>query len=79
LFGKNTAAGAFNITTRKPSFTPGLTFETSFGNYGYVQAKAAITGPLSKTIAHVFHFLEPNVMVYFKTFVPEDLLMTLTT
>jgi iron complex outermembrane receptor protein len=51
LFGKNTAAGAFNITTRKPSFTPGLTFETSFGNYGYVQAKAAITGPLSKTIA----------------------------
>ncbi|MFD0748957.1 TonB-dependent receptor [Mucilaginibacter calamicampi] len=51
LFGKNTAAGAFNITTRKPSFTPGYTFETSFGNYGYVQGKAAITGPLSKTIA----------------------------
>jgi iron complex outermembrane receptor protein len=51
LFGKNTAAGAFNITTRKPSFTPGFTFETSFGNYGYVQAKAAVTGPLSKTIA----------------------------
>jgi iron complex outermembrane receptor protein len=51
LFGKNTAAGAFNITTRKPSFSPGLTFETSFGNYGYVQAKAAVTGPLSKNIA----------------------------
>ncbi|PJJ79314.1 TonB-dependent receptor [Mucilaginibacter auburnensis] len=51
LFGKNTAAGAFNITTRKPSFTPGYTFETSFGNFGYIQAKAAITGPLSKTIA----------------------------
>lgn len=51
LFGKNTAAGAFNITTRKPSFTPGYTFETSFGNFGYVQGKAAITGPLSKTIA----------------------------
>jgi iron complex outermembrane receptor protein len=51
LFGKNTAAGAFNITTRKPSFTPGATFETSFGNYGYVQAKAAVTGPLTKNIA----------------------------
>jgi iron complex outermembrane receptor protein len=51
LFGKNTAAGAFNITTRKPSFTPGVTFETSFGNYGYVQAKAAVTGPLTKNIA----------------------------
>ncbi len=51
LFGKNTAAGAFNITTRKPSFTPGVTFETSFGNYGYVQAKAAVTGPLTKNLA----------------------------
>lgn len=46
LFGKNTTAGAFNITTRKPSFTPGASFEASYGNYGYIQAKAAITGPL---------------------------------
>ncbi len=51
LFGKNTTSGAFNITTRKPSFKTGATFETSFGNYGYVQAKASITGPLSKKIA----------------------------
>lgn len=48
LFGKNTTSGAFNITTRKPSFKPGATFETSFGNYGYVQAKVSVTGPLSK-------------------------------
>jgi iron complex outermembrane receptor protein len=51
LFGKNTTAGAFNITTRKPSFTPGADFELSYGNYGYVQAKTSITGPLSKTLA----------------------------
>src|SRR6187399_3400845 len=51
LFGKNTTAGAFNITTRKASFIPGANFEVSFGNYGYVQAKASITGPLSKTLA----------------------------
>lgn len=52
LFGKNTTAGAFNITTRKPSFTPGATFEASYGNFGYIQAKAAITGPLiSKKLA----------------------------
>lgn len=51
LFGKNTTSGAFNITTRKPSFKPGATFETSFGNYGYVQAKASVTGPLNKKIA----------------------------
>jgi iron complex outermembrane recepter protein len=51
LFGKNTTAGAFNITTRAPSFTPGASFETSFGNYNYIQAKASITGPLSKKLA----------------------------
>lgn len=51
LFGKNTTAGAFNITTRKASFTPGASFEVSYGNYGYIQAKASITGPLSKKFA----------------------------
>jgi iron complex outermembrane recepter protein len=51
LFGKNTTAGAFNITTRKPSFKPGATFEVSYGNYGYIQAKSSITGGLSKKFA----------------------------
>jgi len=51
LFGKNTSAGAFNITTRKASFIPEATFETSFGNYGYIQAKASVSGPLSKKFA----------------------------
>ncbi|MDJ1498706.1 TonB-dependent receptor [Cytophagaceae bacterium DM2B3-1] len=51
LFGKNTTAGAFNITTRKPSFTPGASFEVSYGNYGYIQAKSAVTGPLGKKFA----------------------------
>jgi len=48
LFGKNTTSGAFNITTRKASFTPGANFELSYGNYGYLQAKTSITGPLVK-------------------------------
>ncbi|NIJ52734.1 TonB-dependent receptor [Dyadobacter arcticus] len=51
LFGKNTTAGAFNITTRAASFTPGGNFELSYGNLGYVQAKASVTGPLSKKLA----------------------------
>ncbi len=51
LFGKNTTAGAFNITTRGPSFTPGATFEVSYGNYNYIQAKASVTGPLSRKFA----------------------------
>ena len=51
LFGKNTTSGAFNITTRKPSFNPGANFEVSYGNYGYIQAKSSITGALTKKIA----------------------------
>ena len=51
LFGKNTTAGAFNITSRAASFTPGATYELSYGNYGFVQAKGSVTGPLSKKTA----------------------------
>ncbi|WP_417942291.1 TonB-dependent receptor [Flavobacterium sp. RS13.1] len=51
LFGKNTTSGAFNITTRKPSFTSGADFEVSYGNYAFLQAKASVTGALSKKIA----------------------------
>ena len=39
-------AGAINVTTRKPSFTPGTEVELNYGNLGFVQAKASVTGPL---------------------------------
>ena len=48
LFGKNTTSGAFNITSRLPEFTPQGNFELSYGNYGYIQAKASLTGPIVK-------------------------------
>jgi len=51
LFGKNTTSGAFNITTRKPSFTTGADFEVSYGNYSFLQAKASLTGALGKKVA----------------------------
>lgn len=51
LFGKNTTAGAFNITSRRASFTPSADFEVSYGNYGYIQAKASITGALTDKLA----------------------------
>ncbi len=51
LFGKNTTSGAFNITSRKASFTSGANFEVSYGNYAYLQAKASVTGALSSKIA----------------------------
>ncbi len=47
LYGKNTTAGAINITTRKPTFTPEATAEITTGNLGFYQAKAAISGPLA--------------------------------
>jgi iron complex outermembrane recepter protein len=51
LFGKNTTAGAFNITTRRPRFQPDATVESSFGNYGFIQTRGSVTGPLSKKLA----------------------------
>jgi iron complex outermembrane receptor protein len=46
LYGKNTTAGAINITTRAPSFSPEGRAELTVGNLEFVQAKAAISGPL---------------------------------
>ncbi len=46
LFGKNSTAGAINIATRAPSFTPEMTEELSYGSYNFLQAKASATGAL---------------------------------
>ena len=51
LFGKNTTAGAINVTTRKPSFTRSGDFEVNVGDRGFVQAKASVTSPLGKKVA----------------------------
>lgn len=51
LFGKNTTAGAFNVTSRAPTFDPSASFELSYGNYGYIQAKTSISGALNKKLA----------------------------
>lgn len=66
LFGKNTTAGAFNITTRPASFVPGATFEVSYGNYNYIQAKASITGPLTDKLAARLSFsgTQRNGLIY---------------
>ncbi len=51
LFGKNTTAGAINVTTRRPSFTPTTDIEISGGNRGFIQAKGSVSGPLGKSVA----------------------------
>jgi iron complex outermembrane receptor protein len=50
LFGKNTIAGAINITTIQPSSTPTGSAELDYGNYKYVRAKAAYSGPVTDTL-----------------------------
>jgi iron complex outermembrane recepter protein len=45
LFGRNSEVGALNITTNKPSFTPGETFEATFGNYGCPTARRRASPP----------------------------------
>ncbi|NIJ20168.1 iron complex outermembrane receptor protein [Sphingomonas naasensis] len=51
LYGKNTTAGAINITTRAPSFEPESRVEVSIGNYEFLQAKASVSAPLADNVA----------------------------
>ena len=51
LYGKNTTAGAINITTNQPSFDFEGRAELSLGNYEFRQARLAISGPLSEKVA----------------------------
>jgi iron complex outermembrane recepter protein len=56
LYGKNTTAGAFNVTTSKPAFEKDARFELSTGNLDYLQLKGSATGGLSDTVAGRFSF-----------------------
>lgn len=51
LYGKNTTAGAINITTRAPTFDYQGRAEVTVGNLGFLQAKAALSVPFSDTLA----------------------------
>ena len=51
LFGKNTTAGAINVTSRRPSFTAEHEFEMAYGTFDFFQAKGSIAGPITQTIA----------------------------
>lgn len=54
LYGKNTTAGAINITTNQPTFDFEGRAELTLGNFSYRQAKAAVSGPITDTIAARF-------------------------
>jgi iron complex outermembrane receptor protein len=46
LYGKNTTAGALNITTRKPSFDFEGRAEASYGNLNFIQLRGSVSGPI---------------------------------
>jgi iron complex outermembrane receptor protein len=52
LFGRNAAAGALNVTTNAPSFTPSQSFESSVGRFSFFQVKAVATGPITDNVAY---------------------------
>jgi iron complex outermembrane receptor protein len=51
LYGKNTTAGAINITTNQPTFDFEGRAEVTAGNLEFKQAKVALSGPLSDKVA----------------------------
>ena len=51
LFGKNTTAGALNVTTKLPSFTPEGQVEVSLGDSRFVQGRAGVSGPVTDRLA----------------------------
>jgi iron complex outermembrane recepter protein len=51
LFGKNTTAGAINVTSRRPRFTREADLELTYGSYDFIQAKGSLSGPLSQKVA----------------------------
>lgn len=51
LYGKNTVAGAINITSKAPSFEFEGRAEVSLGNLEFKQGKASISGPLAEDVA----------------------------
>lgn len=54
LFGRNTSAGALNITTRRPSLSEFEGFaNASYGNYDFMNVQAGVSVPVAQDVAAV--------------------------
>jgi outer membrane receptor protein involved in Fe transport len=54
LFGRNTSAGALNITTRRPNLSEFEGFvNASYGNYDFMNVQAGISAPIAQDLAAV--------------------------
>lgn len=52
LFGKNASAGVISVVTARPEFETSGYAELNAGNFGLIQGKGYITGPLSDSVAY---------------------------
>lgn len=57
LYGKNTTAGAFNVTTAKPTFESDARLELSTGNLDFAQLKGTVSGGLTDSVAGRLSFV----------------------
>ena len=46
LFGRNTTAGAISVATKSPSFTTEAAGDIAMGNYGLIQGRGTVSGPI---------------------------------
>jgi outer membrane receptor protein involved in Fe transport len=54
LFGRNTSAGALNITTKRPSLSEFQGFaNASYGNYNFMNVQAGVSVPVAQDLAAV--------------------------
>ncbi|MFW2852583.1 TonB-dependent receptor [Sphingomonas sp. TX0543] len=51
LFGKNTTAGAINISSKLPRFDWGFEGQADLGNYDFKQLRGSLTGPIKDGLA----------------------------
>lgn len=54
LFGRNTSAGALNVTTKRPSLSEFEGFvNASYGNYDFMNVQAGVSAPIAQDVAAV--------------------------
>lgn len=54
LFGRNTSAGALNVTTKRPSLSDFEGFvNASYGNYNFMNVQAGVSVPIAQDVAGV--------------------------
>jgi iron complex outermembrane receptor protein len=51
LYGKNTIGGALKVVTRRPSQEQHALYQAAVGDYGLLEAKVGLSGPITDTLA----------------------------